>query len=100
GLETFSDDVHQLVPIEPYARDRPRLKAAIRDVFAGGQTALYDATEAGTRTVQRLHDPTRINAVVVLTDGEDTGSSESDDGVVRALQAQARSEGLQVRVFT
>ena len=43
--------------------------------------------------------PERINAVVVLTDGEDTDSGASVDDVVAAVRAQGDSDD-QVRVFT
>jgi len=43
--------------------------------------------------------PDRINAVVVLTDGEDTDSSADADEVAQAVRAQGDSDE-QVRVFT
>ena len=43
--------------------------------------------------------PERINAVVVLTDGEDTDSSASVRDAVEAVRAQGDSDD-QVRVFT
>ena len=60
---------------------------------------MYDATAQGQEAVRRLGDRERINAVVVLTDGEDTDSSLDADEVVRRVRAQGDSEH-QVRVFT
>jgi Ca-activated chloride channel family protein len=49
--------------------------------------------------VRELGDDERINAVVVLTDGEDTDSSASADEVARTLEAQGDAAS-RVRVFT
>jgi Ca-activated chloride channel family protein len=100
GLVTFNDRIYPLVPVRPFANNAAELRRQIADLIPGGQTAVYDASQEGLRRVQALHDPTRINAVVVLTDGEDTGSSSSFDDVRSALTAQARSEGNAVRVYT
>ena len=43
-------------------------------LVAGGGTAVYDATRRGVDLIAALHDQTRINAVVVLTDGDDNES--------------------------
>ena len=50
-------------------------------------------------TVKKLADTSRINAVVLLTDGEDTNSSKTAESVVRELDAQGDSS-RRVRVFT
>jgi len=100
GLIAFNDKVSRVVPVSPFATTRPRLQAAVRDLFPDGQTAVYDAAQAGLAEIQALKDPTRINSVVVLTDGEDNQSSTDSNTLVAALTRQARSEGLSVRVYT
>ena len=99
GLTIFSDQVQSLVPIAPVRSNKGRLQSTIRDLIADGGTAFHDATAEGVETVKRLNDKERINAVVMLTDGEDTDSSLSIDDVVRRLDAQGDSESA-VRVFT
>ena len=99
GLTIFSDRIQELVPVGPFSRNRKRLRALVRGLIADGGTAVYDATARGLDTVRRLRDRERINAVVVLTDGEDTDSSLTADDVVRRAQAQGDSRD-QVRVFT
>jgi Ca-activated chloride channel family protein len=47
-----------------------------------------------------LHDSTRINAVVVLTDGEDNSSHLTEPGLVTELKARAEDQERNVRVFT
>jgi Ca-activated chloride channel family protein len=64
-----------------------------------GGTALYDATIQAFDTVRAQHATNRINAVVLLTDGEDTDSRHRVGDVVSHLQAQGDSPN-RVRVFT
>jgi Ca-activated chloride channel family protein len=99
GLTIFSDRIQPLVPIAPVRTNEGRLKSTIRDLIADGGTAFHDATIDGVETVKRLNDRERINAVVMLTDGEDTDSARSIDEVVQRLDAQGDSESA-VRVFT
>ncbi len=63
-------------------------------------TAIYTHLTTPTLTaVQGLRDRDRINAVVLLTDGEDTDSSKSVEQVVQQMEAQGDTEN-RVRVFT
>ena len=98
GLTIFSDRVQPLVPIAPVRSNKRRLQGTIKDLIADGGTAFHDATAEGVESVKRLGDRDRINAVVVLTDGEDTDSSLTVDEVVQRLDAQGDSESA-VRVF-
>jgi Ca-activated chloride channel family protein len=99
GLTIFSDRITPLIPVGPYRSNAPKLRETVRNLIADGGTAVYDATIEGFRTVRSGASPERINAVVVLTDGEDTDSAASADDVVAAVQAQGDSDD-QVRVFT
>jgi Ca-activated chloride channel homolog len=100
GLISFNDQVFYNQAVDPFSRDRAKLLQEINDLFPGGETAVYDASEAGLRAIQALRDPSRINAVVVLTDGEDNQSRQTASELARKLSDQARSEGLTVRVYT
>jgi Ca-activated chloride channel family protein len=100
GLLSFSDQVRPLVPVAPFASNGAQLKATVGRLFPAGETRLYDAADAGVRAIRTLKDSTRINAVVVLTDGQDTTSSLTSDDFVRALRTAARGEGQNPRVFT
>jgi Ca-activated chloride channel homolog len=99
GLTIFSDRIEPLVPISPFRRDRGRLTSAVSGLSADGGTAFYDATAEGFEQVRKRAGRSRINAVVVLTDGEDTDSNLSADDVVRRVRAQGDSSS-RVRVFT
>ncbi len=100
GLIAFNNEIFSLVPVKPFAENGGEVKAQVKDLIPGGETAWLDATGRSLSEVQALKDPTRINAVVVLTDGEDTSSSGSIGGLKAKLAAQARAEGTVVRVYT
>jgi Ca-activated chloride channel family protein len=100
GLETFSDQVAQVAPIRPFGATRAELRRKVASLFAGGQTSLYDATAEGYNAVSRLNDPSRINAVVLLTDGMDTGSTTSLGSIVGQLRKFSQDEGAKIRIYT
>lgn len=99
GLTTFNDRVTPLTPIARIGGNRVQMTGRIEGLIADGGTAAYDATAAAVAQVKKLADSSRINAVVLLTDGEDTDSTKSIDALVRELEAQGDS-ARRVRVFT
>jgi Ca-activated chloride channel homolog len=99
GLLAFSDELRPLVDIGHGQRNRRRLERAVRGLVPYGGTAFFDATVVGVRQVRELAGPDRINAVVLLTDGEDTDSRRDLDDVVADLRAEREAED-RVRVFT
>jgi Ca-activated chloride channel family protein len=100
GLTKFSSDITPLVPIAGMRANRARLIAAAKTILPEGDTRVRDATVEGVKAVERVLDKDAINAVVMLTDGEDTVSSRSADRTVSDLERQARRESGQIRVFT
>ena len=100
GLVTFSDRISEQMPLgRLFRKTEPELRRIVRNLTADGGTAVYDATHEGVDNVRRLDDESRINAVVVLTDGEDTDSTLTADEVVERVSNQDDS-GPEVRVFT
>ena len=100
GLMVFDDQVNQLAPIEPFSQGERQLRTKVGGLFPDGGTAFRDATGQGFEKVEaRAGAGDRINAVVVLTDGDDTDSSQSLDDLVAELSSQGDS-ATQVRVFT
>ena len=99
GLNIFSDRLQSLIPVTPFRENERRMRETVENLIADGGTAVYDATINGFESVRADATPERINAVVVLTDGEDTDSAASAEDAVRAVRAQGDSDE-QVRVFT
>ena len=99
GLTIFNERVMPLEAIAPARGNRDTLRNRVAGLIADGGTAAYDATAAAVEQVKKLADTSRINAVVLLTDGEDTDSATTADALVRQLEAQGDSQ-RRVRVFT
>ena len=79
--------------LQTFTSDKALLEAAIRKTAAGGSTSLYNAIYIGLRELQRVRatnaDEVRRQAIVVLSDGEDTTSLLSYEEV---LELAKRSE--------
>jgi len=100
GLLYFNDELHEGVKMAPFATNAKALRATVAHLVADGSTSLYDATERGVADVEKLADDSRINAVVVLSDGQDTTSKLSLKRLVDRLDVRAESERRPIRIFT
>jgi hypothetical protein len=88
GLWVFSTnldgrkDYRELLPIEPMYLSRAQATAVIGQIQAkpNGSTGLYDTVLAGYQKLRAGWNPARINALVVLTDGQ----NEDPNGISRA----------------
>jgi len=67
---------------------------------AEGGTALYDATLYARNWLEQNLRPDAINAVVVLTDGEDSGSQHSLDFLAQELAKSGFASDKRIAVFT
>ena len=77
GLAVFSDSVRVLVPLGNYETVQDDVLNHIRNLRAEGGTELYAAVRQTVDALNKLEDENRIRAVVLLSDGADTG----DEGV-------------------
>jgi Ca-activated chloride channel family protein len=102
------DDPQQYLELVPPGRIgdvRENLKSRVRDLVPLNGTPLYTATQAAYEHQLEGYDPTRINAVVLLSDGvNDDGDPDDDSEQLDELLAvlSDRPEGEQgqaVRVF-
>jgi len=101
GLWTFSTEIEKRVSIRRVGGGgRAELTRAVGEVFPDGDTRVYDATLEGVRAVEAQLDRGAINAVVVLTDGQDTASTRTTRQVIDELERQGEKESGEIRVFT
>jgi len=107
GLWSFSSasgadpPYHEILPPAPIGQQRAQLKQEIDALATGGEhKALYTTLEAAVASMRMRYDSTRINAVVVLTDGGNDDPAGNNDllGLQRTLLAQPDEKF--VRVFT
>lgn len=88
--------------VEPVAisTNRAQLEAAIDGLFPQQGTPLYTATgDAYVDAADEL-DPERINAVVVLSDGQNEDVNDDLDGLLDTLSQGREGNPFPVRVFT
>jgi Ca-activated chloride channel family protein len=114
GLRIFSNGLGDaqdqnsldLLPYGRVADQRERLRSAISGLFPTNGTPLYTVAESSYQKAVDEFDPTRINAVVLLTDGQnDDGTPDDDNQQLQSLLQKLRSGGegqasKPVRVFT
>lgn len=106
GVWSFTTDVGgagkvtaEQAPIAPISDQRKQVEAAVNRLTPLNGTPLYAATRlAAAEMTQRL-DPSKINAVVVLTDGRNEYPQDTNlDGLVEDLGGGSSEAPL--RVFT
>jgi len=88
----------QLLAPTPLAQSKDELVRQIQNLYADGATALYRTVRAAEESMRTGLDPGRINAIVVLSDGQNEYAADDDlDGLVADLDADRLERS--VRVF-
>ena len=88
GLVRFSTFVDVPVFLDELGNNRAALESAVAELQAEGDTALLDGVYEAYQRLQELGDTERINAVVVMTDGQENASSISLRRLVSELEDQ------------
>ncbi len=100
GIEFFDSQLYPLVGPLDVGSAKADLAERIDGVTADGGTALYDAVSSAYQAMRARSDkdPSRIHALVVMTDGKDESSQLS----LEALKAEFPREEQEasVKVFT
>jgi Ca-activated chloride channel homolog len=112
GLRVFTNDIGpnnafylDLIPVSPMSEVKEKMQSAIQDLIPQNGTPLYDIAQKSLDDMRAEVDQTRINAVVLLTDGRnDDGETSDDDSQLTNLIRSGRSgsEGKitsSVRIF-
>lgn len=98
GLVEFGSDIKSLEPLVPLDDERRRrLTQSIEGMEASGNTALLDAVWRAHDDLQREADEDAINALVVMTDGQENESWRSIEELGWVLEQEGP---IDVVVFT
>jgi Ca-activated chloride channel homolog len=93
----FSSELHWAQRNASVKDERPRLNTQIDSLFAGGGTALYDAIDAAYQQLAVAPPAdSKIQAVVVLTDGEDTQSRMKLVELMRRIQYNGETRAIHI----
>jgi len=98
GLITFSSTAAETVPLDELKNNRQQINAAIDQLKAGGNTALLDAVDLAYARLQKLGDTERINAIVVMTDGQENSSRMTLGRLIAQVMDENKS-GVPVVIF-
>ena len=92
----FNEDIHAPLPADkPFTNFEPTLRVAlVQAIKARGQTAIYDALNAGLEYVQKGGFERQV--LIVLSDGGDNASAQTLEGVTE----HARRSGAPIYVVT
>ena len=100
GIPAHPDYV-ELSGIVPLGDDPGQLRDRIAGLEPKNGTPLYDVTRQAYDAVDAEYDPSRINAVVLLSDGQDEDSKSSLADLRDYLQEKSESvTSPSVRIFT
>jgi len=99
--EMKEDDLSEVVEfgskahvLQPFTADIEKLNRAIRMTQAGGTTSLYNALYIALKNLNRRRQDIRRQAIIVLSDGEDTSS------LVTFEQVMELSKDTDVTIYT
>ena len=93
----FSTSLHWAQQNAPVKDQRQQLVQQIDSLFAGGGTALYDSIDSAYQQMAAKNGgDNKIQAVVVLTDGEDTQSQMKLEELMQRLKYNGETRAIHV----
>ncbi len=101
-----TQEILDLLPVAPIGANREQMRNEIEQLVPQSGTPLYSVTQQSYQSMVDTYDQSRINAVLLLTDGRnDDGNADNDDEQSASLLATLRKNSSgedprPVRVFT
>jgi Ca-activated chloride channel family protein len=102
GFVAFDRDAHVLVPVDTLSKTRSQIMDYVDNpdkLVREDSTAIYDGVAAGLDELDRLNDHEHINAIVLLTDGQDNSSSTQNKRQVPNRLRADRDQLWAVKLF-
>jgi Ca-activated chloride channel family protein len=76
SVVAFSDRAEVVVPAA-YNSDKKKQEVKIQMMQTSGATEIYNGLKAGLEEVRRTIDPSRVNHIILLTDGQTYGDEQA-----------------------
>ena len=89
GMVTFSNEAHEVVPLGPRDENMINLQNQVQGMIAEGGTALFDGVARGYELLKEANQPDRINAIVLLSDGQNTEGTMSSISQLEQLVGES-----------
>ncbi|WP_413161947.1 extracellular solute-binding protein [Capilliphycus salinus ALCB114379] len=100
ALIDFDSEIRPPVVVDGTPEGRNQGMLFINNLKAEGGTKLYDATLSAQRWLQQNQQPDAINAVIILTDGEDSESKISLNRLQQELEKTGFNTDNRIAFFT
>ncbi|MEO0848955.1 MAG: VWA domain-containing protein [Cyanobacteria bacterium J06629_2] len=100
ALISFNSKINPPVIVEGNTAGKDKGISFISSLTAGGGTRLYDSSLYARNWLMQNPRPEAINAVLILTDGEDSGSQISLDQLSEQLKSSNFESGENIAFFT
>ncbi len=91
SVVAFSDNAEVVIPAALNA-DKKKQEGRIQMIYTSGATEIYNGLKAGYQEVRRTVDPSRVNHIILLTDGQTYGDEQ--ECLKLAEQAAAQNIGI------
>jgi Ca-activated chloride channel homolog len=91
SVVAFSDYAEVIVPAA-FNSDKKKQEGRIQMMQTSGATEIYNGLKAGMQEVRRTVDPSRVNHIILLTDGQTYGDEQAC--LELAEQAAAQNIGI------
>ncbi len=91
SIVAFSDRAEVIVPAS-ISIDQKKQEGRIQMMQASGATEIFNGLDAGLKEIRRTLDPSRVNHIILLTDGQTYGDEQAC--LELAEQAAAQNVGI------
>jgi Ca-activated chloride channel homolog len=91
SVVAFSDTAEVIIPAA-FNADKKKQEGRIQMIYTSGATEIYNGLKAGYQEVRRTVDPSRVNHIILLTDGQTYGDEQ--ECLKLAEQAAAQNIGI------
>jgi len=91
SVVAFSDRAEVIIPAA-FNSDKKKQESRIQMMQTSGATEIYNGLKAGLQEIRRTVDPSRVNHIILLTDGQTYGDEQ--DCLKLAEEAAAQNIGI------
>jgi Ca-activated chloride channel family protein len=87
SVVAFSDFAEVIIPAA-FNTDKKKQEGRIQMIYPSGATEIYNGLKAGYQEVRRTVDPSRVNHIILLTDGQTYGDEQECLKLAESAAAQ------------